>query len=132
MQDHPCEADNSGYIGCQRNSEVIMPKLIRLYITQAAIGFGLAGVFVAMLLWFNIANLWHLVTHSDMGFLAVLVLWVSNGVVFGGVQFAISVMRMKDDDDDEPRGGPRRPIRVDTSRMIPVRVAAKSRDSQRR
>ncbi|MEE4345156.1 MAG: hypothetical protein V2I53_00085 [Paracoccaceae bacterium] len=109
-----------------------MPKLIRLYITQAAIGFGLAGVFVAMLLWFNIANLWHLVTHSDKGFLAVLVLWVSNGVVFGGVQFAISVMRMKDDDDDEPRGGPRRPIRVDTSRMIPVRVAAKSRDSQRR
>ena len=80
-----------------------MPKLIRLYITQAAIGFGLAGVFVGMLLWFNIANLWHLVTHSDMGFLAVLVLWVSNGVVFGGVQFAISVMRMKDDDDDEPK-----------------------------
>ena len=37
------------------------------------------------------------------------------------------LMRMKDDDDDEPRGGPRRPIRVDTSQMIPVRVAAKSR-----
>ena len=109
-----------------------MPKLIRLYITQAAIGFGLAGVFVAMLLWFNIANLWHLVTHSDMGFLAVLVLWVSNGVVFGGVQFAISVMRMKDDDDDEPRGGHRRPIRVDTSRMVPVRVAAKGGRGQRR
>lgn len=109
-----------------------MPKLIRLYITQAAIGFGLAGVFVAMLLWFNIANLWHLVTHSDMGFLAVLVLWVSNGVVFGGVQFAIAVMRMKDDDDDEPRGGPRRPIRVDTSQMIPVRVAAKAGRGQPR
>ncbi|MDX1820504.1 MAG: hypothetical protein ACU0A4_02280 [Paracoccaceae bacterium] len=109
-----------------------MPKLIRLYITQAAIGFGLAGVFVAMLLWFNIANLWHLVTHSDMGILAVLVLWVSNGVVFGGVQFAISVMRIKDDDDDEPRGGPRRPIRVDTSQMIPVRVAAKAGRGPRR
>ena len=109
-----------------------MPKLIRLYITQAAIGFGLAGAFVGMLLWFNIANLWHLVTHSDMGFLAVLVLWVSNGVVFGGVQFAISVMRIKDDDDDEPRGGPRRPIHVDTSRMIPVRVAAKAGRGPRR
>lgn len=109
-----------------------MPKLIRLYITQAAIGFGLAGVFVAMLLWFNIGNLWHLVTHSEMGILAVLVLWVSNGVVFGGVQFAISVMRIKDDDDDEPRGGPRRPIRVDTSQMIPVRVAAKAGRGPRR
>ncbi|MGR3505239.1 MAG: hypothetical protein ACU0B7_05155 [Paracoccaceae bacterium] len=109
-----------------------MPKLIRLYIIQAAIGFGLAAVFVAMLLWFNIANLWHLVTHSDMGFLAVLILWVSNGVVFGGVQFAIAVMRMKDDDDDEPRGGRRAPIRVDTSRMIPVRVAAKGGRGPRR
>jgi hypothetical protein len=128
----PCETGNTGYIQFQRNSEVFMPKLIRLYITQAAIGFGLAGVFVAMLLWFNIANLWHLVTHSDMGILAVLVLWVSNGVVFGGVQFAISVMRIKDDDDDEPRGGPRRPIRVDTSQMIPVRVAAKAGRSPRR
>lgn len=103
-----------------------MPKLIRLYITQAAIGFALSAVFVVMLLWFDIANLWHLVTHSDMGFLAVVVLWVLNGIVFGSVQFAIAVMRMKDDDDDEPRGGPRRPIRVDTSRMIPIRVAAKA------
>lgn len=102
-----------------------MPKLIRLYITQAAIGFALSAVFVVMLLWFNIANLWHLITHSDVGILAVAVLWVLNGIVFGGVQFAIAIMRMKDDDDDEPRGGPRRPIRVDTSRMIPVRVAAK-------
>ena len=44
-----------------------MPKLIRLYIINVAIGFALAAVFVAMLLWFNIGNLWHLVTHSDKG-----------------------------------------------------------------
>ena len=82
-----------------------MPKLVRLYITQVAIGFGIAAAFVAMLLWFNVANLWHLVTHSDKGLLAVVVLWFANGIVFAGVQFAIAVMRMKDDDDDEPRGG---------------------------
>lgn len=121
------------YISIQRIREVVMPKLIRLYITQAAIGFGIAGVFVAMLLWFNIANLWHLVTHSDVGLMAVFVLWVLNGIVFGGVQFAIAIMRMKDDDDDdEPRGGHRPPIRIDTSRMIPVRVAAKPGRGQRR
>ena len=62
-----------------------MPKLIRLYITHAAIGFGIAGAFVGMLLWFNVANLWHLVSHSDKGVLAVLVLWVANGIVFAGV-----------------------------------------------
>jgi hypothetical protein len=58
-----------------------MPKLVRLYITQVAIGFGIAAVFVAMLLWFDIANLWHLVTHSDKGLLAVVILWISNGIV---------------------------------------------------
>ena len=45
-----------------------MPKLIRLYITQVAIGFGIAAAFVALLLWFNVANLWHLVTHTEQGF----------------------------------------------------------------
>mgnify|MGYP002843178626 CR=1 FL=1 len=64
-----------------------MPKLIKLYITQVAIGFALAGVFVGMLLWFDIANLWHLVTHSDKGVLAVVVLWFANGIVFAGVHF---------------------------------------------
>ena len=48
-----------------------MPKLIKLYIVNVAIGFALAGLFVGMLLWFNIANLWHLVSTSDKGLLAV-------------------------------------------------------------
>ena len=99
-----------------------MPKLIRLYMTQVAIGFGIAALFVAMLLWFDIANLWHLVTHSDKGVLAVVILWFANGIVFAGVQFAIAVMRLKDDDDDEPRGGLRQHVR--DPRPIPVRVAA--------
>lgn len=105
-----------------------MPKLIRLYITQVAIGFALAGVFVGMLLWFDIANLWHLVTHSDKGVLAVVVLWFANGIVFAGVQFAIAVMRMKDDDDDEPRGGRRQPVMRRDYSTIPVRATAAKRD----
>lgn len=103
-----------------------MPKLIRLYITHVAIGFGIAGAFVGMLLWFDIANLWHLVSHSDKGWLAVLVLWLANGIVFAGVQFAIAVMNMKDD-DDEPRGGHRQRASRDDGQMVPVRVAAQSR-----
>ncbi|MRU14472.1 hypothetical protein FDP25_03405 [Roseovarius sp. A21] len=82
-----------------------MPKLIRLYIVNVAIGFGLAAVFVGLLLWFNIANLWHLVSSSDKGWLAVLILWISNGIIFAGVQFGIAVMRLKDDDDDDHHGG---------------------------
>ncbi|WP_417726062.1 hypothetical protein [Roseovarius sp.] len=110
-----------------------MPKLVRLYITHVAIGFGIAGAFVAMLLWFNIANLWHLVTHSDKGILAVIILWVANGIVFAGVQFAIAVMRMKDDDDDEPRGGHRQQIMQREYMAIPVRVDdGRSRDIWRK
>ena len=106
-----------------------MPKLIRLYIVNVLIGFALAALFVGLMLWFNVANLWHLVTHSDKGLLAVLVLWLANGIVFAGVQFAIAVMRLKDDDDDEPRGGRRAPIRVDMSQ--PVRIRAEARHPRR-
>lgn len=99
-----------------------MPKLIRLYITQVAIGFGISAAFVAMLLWFNVANLWHLVTHTDQGVLAVVILWFANGVVFAGVQFGISVMRMQDRDDDGPRGGHRQHVMQREYVAIPVRV----------
>mgnify|MGYP005847857131 CR=1 FL=1 len=101
-----------------------MPKLIRLYITHVAIGFGVAAAFVGMLLWFDIANLWHLVTHSDQGLLAVVILWVANGIVFAGVQFAIAVMRLKDDDDDAPRGGHRQRAMRREYATIPVRAEA--------
>ncbi|WP_298676783.1 hypothetical protein [uncultured Lentibacter sp.] len=109
-----------------------MPKLIKLYIVNVAIGFALAGLFVAMLLWFNIANLWHLVSTSDKGILAVMILWVSNGIIFAGVQFGIAVMRIKDDDDDEPRGGTRAPSLVHLAEPVPVRVTPKRQPQARR
>lgn len=99
-----------------------MPKLIRLYITHVAIGFGIAAAFVAMLLWFDVANLWHLVTHSDKGLLAVVILWISNGVIFAGVQFGIAVMRLKDDDDDDHHGGLRQHVMREEHATIPVRA----------
>jgi hypothetical protein len=82
-----------------------MPDLIRLYITQAAIGFAISAVVVAGLLWFNVANLGHLVAQSDVGWLAAFLLWLFNGIVFAGVQFAIAIMGMADDDDDDDEGG---------------------------
>lgn len=109
-----------------------MPKLIKLYIVNVAIGFALAGVFVGMLLWFDIANLWHLISTSDKGWLALLVLWVSNGIIFAGVQFGIAVMRLKDDDDDEPRGGNRAPSLEHLAEPVLVRVKPKANETTRR
>jgi len=82
-----------------------VPELIRLYIVNVIIGFAIAALFVALLLAFNVGNLGHLVSVSDKGVLAVILLWVAHGIVFAGVQFGIAVMGQKDDDDDDGPGG---------------------------
>lgn len=81
-----------------------MPKLIQLYIRNVVLGFAIAAAFVGMLLWFNVMNLWHLVSTSDAGLLAVFVLWFMHGIVFAGVQFGWAVMALADKDSG-PRGG---------------------------
>lgn len=84
-----------------------MPPLVRLYIRQVAIGFALAAVLVAGILWFNVANLRYLVLNAQGGYLALFLLWVFNGIVLAAVQFAIAIMGMaedRDDDDDDDRG----------------------------
>jgi hypothetical protein len=82
-----------------------MPKLVRLYIRHVAIGFGLSAVFVALLLWFNIGNLGHLILTSDKGWIAIYMLFIGNGVVFASVQFAIMIMRMAEPEEPrKPRG----------------------------
>jgi hypothetical protein len=94
-----------------------MPKLIRLYISSVAIGFAIALAFAVGLVWLDVANLRHLILQSDSGPLAFFLLVFFNGIVFGGVQFAIAVMRLADDDSG-PRGGRRVPVAT----MIPIRV----------
>ncbi|MBY6116005.1 hypothetical protein KUW09_14255 [Mameliella alba] len=103
-----------------------MPRLIRLYIVQVLTGFGLSALFVGLLLWFNVANLWHLISGSDVGFVAVLMLFMFNGIVFAGVQFAISIMRLGE--DDEPRGGKRQ--RANFQEPAQVKVAAEAPKSR--
>jgi hypothetical protein len=95
-----------------------MPRLIRLYIRHCAIGFALSAVFVGLLFAFDVANLWTLVSRSDVGLMAAFMLFMGNGVVFAGVQFGITVMRMGD--DEAPHGGLRDPVAVPAA--IPVRI----------
>ncbi|MGR3714849.1 MAG: hypothetical protein ACU0A6_17205 [Shimia sp.] len=99
-----------------------MPKLIRLYITQVLIGFALSAVFVAVLLWANVANLNHLIFNTSGGYIALAMLWFLNGIVFAGVQFGISIMRIAQDEDGGG-GGKRDAVKMDLTQ--PVRVKAK-------
>lgn len=106
-----------------------MPQLIRLYIVNVAIGFGIALAFVVGLVGLDVAHLRHLVLETDMGWLAGIMLVLANGVVFAGVQFAIAVMRMADPDDGLPPGGRLlRPMMQPVLIPIPVEV----RPNQRR
>lgn len=103
-----------------------MPELIKLYIRNVAIGFGIAAAFVAGLLWFDVMGLWQLVSGSSSGLLAVFMLWFMNGIVFAGVQFAWAVMALADGNSG-PRGGT--PVRQD---LVPVRVPAQHQSRQSR
>ena len=102
-----------------------MPELVKMYIRNVLIGFAVAAVFVGGLLWFNVANLWHLISTSDVGLLAVVVLWFAHGIVFAGVQFAWAVMAMAEDTNGGPRRGT--PV-VDHFRPIRVEATANRKD----
>jgi len=96
-----------------------MPKLIKLYIRHVAIGFAIAAAFVAMLLWFNVMNLWHLISTSDVGLMAVVVLWFAHGIVFAGVQFGLAVMALAEPGDGGS-GGKRQRVALKPA-PVPVR-----------
>ncbi len=95
---------------------------MRLYLRHCLVGFVLSTVFVGLILHYDIARIGSLVAGSDVGLLAVFMLWFFNGTVFGSVQFAIYVMlNAEDDDDDDHHGG----------MLIPVQVPAR-RENRRR
>ena len=98
-----------------------MTKLIRLYITSVAIGFALSAVFLGLLIWADVGGLRHLVLETASGVVAAIMLFVMNGIIFAGVQFAIAIMRLADD-DDAPRGGLRAPSAL---RLAPIKVLLK-------
>lgn len=104
-----------------------MPKLVRLYIVNVAIGFALSAVFLVAMVWLNIANLGHLVLDTPSGWIGGLMMFVSNGVIFAGAQFGIAVMRQAERDDG-PQGGSKAPALI----PIPVRAEASKGPLHRR
>jgi hypothetical protein len=108
-----------------------MPRLVRLYVRHTLIGFALAAVFTALLLWLNVANLWHLVTHVSGGWLAAGLLWFFNGIVFSAVQFGIAVMGMAEKAPKPPAGGLPAPV-APAALAEPVRVQVGRRQAAAR
>lgn len=107
-----------------------MPKLIRLYIVSIAMGFALAALFVALLLWFDVARLGSLVANSDIGAIAVVLLVVFHGIIFAGVQFGLGVMRAGRDNDTP--GGGLGAFTTGDAAPVPVPVRAATKGARRR
>ncbi len=100
-----------------------LPRIVRLYVLNCLIGFSLSGLFTGAILWFNVAGIGHLVQNVSGGWLAALVFFTLNGIVFAGVQTGIVVWSMDyDDDDHRDRGLP-----VPVLQPAAVRVAAPRR-----
>ena len=70
-----------------------MPDHIRFILWHAFIGFVISVAFTVLILALNVGNLWHLVTHTSGGMVAVAMLFMFNGIVFAGVQFARGPVR---------------------------------------
>lgn len=99
-----------------------MPSLGRIILTNLGVGFGLAAVFVALLLVFDIGGLGHLVSVVGDGWLMLVPLWVMFGGLFTCVQVIVAGLTDDDDDDDHPRGGRRDPSEMQRDPApIPVR-----------
>lgn len=95
-----------------------MPALIRLYIQSVAIGFAISAGFAVLLVWLDVMGIGRLVLASPQGWIAALMLFVFNGIIFAGVQFGLRVMLMAG--DEGPGGGLRQHDVV-----VPVRVEAR-------
>lgn len=103
-----------------------MPALVRLYIQSVAIGFAIAVAFTGGLLRLDVAGLGHLVMGSNIGWIAVAMLVVFNGIVFSAVQFGWRVMGMAEGEQG-PKGG--RGVREPV--LVPVAVPVKARNRRR-
>ena len=99
-----------------------MPELIRLYIRSVAIGFAISAGFAVVLVWQDVMGIGRLVLASPQGWIAALMLFISNGIIFAGVQFGLRVMLMAGDDG---RGGGLRQHDVAMPEPAPVRAAAR-------
>lgn len=73
-----------------------MPRLVRLYIDNVLTGFAVAIVFVVALVLLDVGNLGRLMLGSGQMWIAVAMLVVPFGTLFGSAQFAFAVMRMAD------------------------------------
>jgi hypothetical protein len=84
---------------------------IRFYVRSVAAGFAIAALFVAGVLWADIAGLRHLVMEVRGGFLGAFLMWFFSGIVFSGAQASVALL-LQAEEGRGPEGGARQPAAV--------------------
>ncbi len=96
-----------------------MPDHIKFILRHAGVGVLVALGFTGMVLYFNVANIWHLVTHTAEGPIALAVFVVLCSITFGSVQIGLRIMAMGRDDDTDT--GHKRAVPMAQLQPIPIR-----------
>lgn len=99
-----------------------LPVAVRFMILHGVIGFGLAAIFVAAILWADPGGVGTLILRHG-GLPVIALLWFFSGLTFGSVQIGTAVM-LQDGREEGPRGGRR--MRVPPM-LLPARAAAPAR-----
>ncbi|MCB4823856.1 hypothetical protein [Roseicella aerolata] len=98
--------------------------LVRFLALHAAIGFGIATIFVTALLLADPGGVGALLHPARSGLLPVCLLWLFSGLTFGAAQFAIALGLAS---EAEPRGGRGSLSASPWAALRPVRVPVPAR-----
>lgn len=101
------------------------PPIVLFLARHAAIGFAIAGVFVAGIVASDAAGLGTLLLSAAAHPFPLLMLWGFCGLTFASVQMGAAVMLLGEEEDDRRRGTGV-PAGL-TLRPVPVRVRAGAR-----
>lgn len=99
-----------------------MPVAVRFMVLHGLVGFGVAALFVAAVLWSDPGGVGRLILREG-GIPVIALLWFFTGLTFGSVQIGAAVM-LRDGRDDAPRGGRREPV---PPSAVPVPIAVRTR-----
>lgn len=83
-----------------------LPMLVRFLVCHAAVGFGLAAVFVAAILLLDPQDAGTLLMTAAGHWWPAVVLWFFTGLTFGAVQIGVATMLLEHAEPPRPpRGG---------------------------
>lgn len=74
-----------------------MPEIVRLFVRNGLIGFGVAALFVGLLIVLDVNGLRESLAGEERLGLALFVLWLGNATLFAALQIAWAVMAMRAD-----------------------------------